>query len=98
MLVFLDKIHQVVKGLGIVALVGLDADVIEVIADPLPWPALLDREAHDLPHTGTQSVYGGAELGASEQASGAVASNQCNGGLGLGARSEERRVGKGVDL
>src|SRR5258708_5589875 len=58
--------HQSVEGLRMVALERLDADVVQVIADLLARPALLHRQAHDLPHAWAHGINRRAELAARE--------------------------------
>src|SRR5262249_36882785 len=89
---FLDEMHQAIEGLGVVALKCLNADIIEVVADALPGPALLNRETHDLSHARAQPIYGGAELGAGEGPRGAVGPDQRDYRFRLGARDRAQEL------
>src|SRR5258708_40138136 len=51
-----------------VALVGLDAEVVEVGADPLAGPALLDAQPHDDALARAQPVDRGRELRTGDRA------------------------------
>src|SRR5258705_2801656 len=75
-----------------VALVGLDAEVVEVGADPLAGPALLDAQPHDDALAWAQPVDRGRELRTRDRARRPVGASEDEHGIGPGTRHRTQEL------